>query len=329
MRAEKSVGSAIASSERVGVQRLGAAQHRGHRLDGCAHHVVVRVLLGQRHAAGLAVRAQHLGPLALRAQLRHGAMPQHARGAQLGDFHEEVHADGEEEGQPPREIVEVKARCDAVTCIFDAVGDGEGQFLHLRRARFLHMIAGNGDAVELGHFAAGITEDVRNDPHRRFGRVDISVADHELLEDVVLDRSVEQLAIDALLLARDDEESEHGDDRPVHRHGHRHLVERDAVEQDLHVLDRVDRDARLADIAHHARMVAVITAMSREVEGDRQTLLPGGKVPAIESVGFLGCRKARILADRPGPPGIHRCAHAAREGRKARQAGSTVTSSAV
>ena len=40
----------------------------------------------------------------------------------------------------------------------------------------------------------------------------------------------------------------------VHRHAH--LLERDAVEQDLHVLDGVDRHAGLADVADDARMVA-------------------------------------------------------------------------
>ena len=50
----------------------------------------------------------------------------------------------------------------------------------------------------------------------------------------------------------------------------RHLVERNAVEQDFHILNAVDCHARLADIADHARMVAVIAPMRREIEGDRQ-----------------------------------------------------------
>ena len=45
--------------ERVRVQRLRAAEHGGHRLDRRAHDVVVRVLLGERPAGRLAVRAQH------------------------------------------------------------------------------------------------------------------------------------------------------------------------------------------------------------------------------------------------------------------------------
>ena len=47
----------------------------------------------------------------------------------------------------------------------------------------------------------------------------------------------------------------------VHRHRHRHLVERHAVEEDLHVLDGVDGDARLADVADDARVVRVVAAV--------------------------------------------------------------------
>ena len=52
--------------ERVGVQALRAAEHRGHRLDGGADDVVERILLGEAGARGLAVRAQHQRRLLLR-----------------------------------------------------------------------------------------------------------------------------------------------------------------------------------------------------------------------------------------------------------------------
>ena len=45
--------------EAVRVQALRAAEHRGERLDGRPHDVVVRVLLRERDARRLAVRAQH------------------------------------------------------------------------------------------------------------------------------------------------------------------------------------------------------------------------------------------------------------------------------
>ena len=53
-------------------------------------------------------------------------------------------------------------------------------------------------------------------------RVDVGVADHELLEHVVLDRALELFLRDALLLGREDVERHHRHDRAVHGHRHRH-----------------------------------------------------------------------------------------------------------
>ena len=270
--------------QRVGVQRLGAPQHGRHRLIGGADHVVIGILLLQTHAGGLAMGSQHRGLRVLRLELGHDAVPQQPCRAQLGRLHEEIHADRKEERQPPCELVHIHACRDGRAHIFAPVGQGIGQFLHQVRARLLHVIAGNRDRVELGHLVRGILDDVRNDPHRGFGRIDIGVADHELLEDVVLDRARQHRAVVSLLLARDDEIGQDRNDRAIHRHRHRHLVQRNAIKQDLHVLDTVDGDASLAHIAHHTRVIAVIAAMGGQIEGDRHPLLPRRKRLAIEGV---------------------------------------------
>ena len=83
--------------ERVRVQRLRAAQNCGHRLDRGADDVVVRILLLQAYATGLAVRAQHFRLFGLRPQPFHHFMPKRTARAHLGDFHEKVHADAPEE----------------------------------------------------------------------------------------------------------------------------------------------------------------------------------------------------------------------------------------
>ena len=54
--------------ERVGMQRVGAAQHGGQRLQRGADDVVVRLLRGQRHAGGLGVEAQLPRARVLRAE---------------------------------------------------------------------------------------------------------------------------------------------------------------------------------------------------------------------------------------------------------------------
>src|SRR3546814_7257599 len=61
----------------IGMQRLGAAQHGSHRLDGGAHHVVVGVLLGERDARSLAMRAQHRRARLLRVELLHDRSEEH------------------------------------------------------------------------------------------------------------------------------------------------------------------------------------------------------------------------------------------------------------
>ncbi|MND63379.1 hypothetical protein D3C80_546870 [compost metagenome] len=264
--------------------------------------------------------SKHQRGCLLRFELFHDPRPKQARGTKLCRFHEEIHADGEKEGQASGEIIDIQPLGECRPHIFAAIRQREGQFLHQCRARFLHVIAGYGDGVEFRHLLRRIFDDVGNDPHRGFRRIDIGVADHELLEDVVLDGAGKGGAGNALFFARHDETGEHGNDRTVHGHGHRDFFKRDAVEQDFHVLDAVDRHTSLTDIALHARVIAVITAMGGEVESHGNTLLAGGERLAVKGIRGFGRGKTGILADGPGPPGIHGGARAARERRKARQA---------
>ena len=303
--------------ERIGVQRLRMAQHRRHRLDAGADHVVVDVLRGERPARGLAMGAQRQALVGFCAELFHEPRPQQARGAQLGHLHEEVHADGEEEGQARREVVDIEPGGDAGADIFHAVGERVAEFEIGGGAGLLHVVAGDRDRVEFRHMFAGVGENVRDDAHGGRWRIDIGVAHHEFFEDIVLDRAGEFVRRDALFFGGDDEQRQNRQHRAVHRHGHAHLVERNAVEQRPHVLDRVDRDARHADIARDARMIGIVAAMGREIEGDRQTFLAGREVAAIEGVGVFGGGEARVLADRPGLRDIHGWIGTAHKGRDA------------
>ena len=117
----------------------------------------------------------------------------------------------------------------------------------------------------------------------------------------------------ALLFARDNEIGEDRDHRAVHRHGDRHLIQRNAVEEDFHILNRIDGHTGLADIALDPRMVTVIAPVRCQIEGHRNTLLPGGQRAAVKGVGFLSRRKTCILPDRPRTARVHRRLHAARK----------------
>ncbi len=120
----------------------------------------------------------------------------------------------------------------------------------------------------------------------------------------------------ALFLGGDDVEGHDRQHGPVHGHGDRHLVQRDAVEEGLHVAQGTDGHAGLAHVADDARVVAVVAAVGGQVEGHRQTALPAGQVASVEGVALLGRAEAGVLAHRPGVGDVHCGIGAAQEGRQ-------------
>ncbi len=266
------------------------------------------------------MRAQGERLRVLRIELLDELGPQEAAGAELGDLHEEVHADGPEERQARCELVDLHAGVEACADVLDTVGEGVGELQVGRGSGFLDVVAGDGDRVELRHLRAGVREDVGDDPHRGLRRVDVGVADHELFQNVVLNGSGQLLGGDSLFFGGHDVQREDRQHRAVHRHRHRHLRQVDTVEELTHVEDRVDGDTGHSDVTLDARVIGVVAAVCREVEGHRQPLLTGREVAAVEGVGFGGCREARVLADGPRLVDIHRRVRAAHERRDARVA---------
>ena len=240
--------------------------------------------------------------------------PKHAGGAHFRDFHEVVFPLRPEEREAGCEGVDIDACGDASAEVFPAIGEGVGHFKVGCGTGFLHVIAGDGNRVELRHLLRGELEDVGDDFHRWLGRIDVGVPHHVFLEDVILDRACELVEGGALFEGGDDVEGEDGKHRAVHGHGNGDPVERDAIEEDLHIEDRVDGDTGFPDIADDAFVVRVIAAVGGEVEGDGEAFLACGEVAAVECVGFLGGGESGVLADGPRLKAIHRGVGAAEEG---------------
>ena len=85
---------------------------------------------------------------------------------------------------------------------------------------------------------------------------------------------------DAVLLRHRHVEGEQPGRGGVDRHRRVHLVERDAVEQRVHVALVGDRDADLADLAARQLVIGVVAGLGGQVEGDREPGLALGEVPA-------------------------------------------------
>ena len=303
--------------EGVRVQRLGVAESRAHSFHRRAGHVVERILRGEGPTGRLAVGTERHRLVVGAAHLLDDLRPEHASRAHLRDLHEVVLADRPEEGQTLRKRVDLQAGLDTRADVLETVGQRVAELDVRRSARFLHVVAGNRDAVELRHVVRGVLEDIADDAHGHIRRINVSVAHHELFEDIVLDRAGHDRLVDALLDTGLDEERKDRQHGAVHRHRNGHLIERNAAEQDVHVEHRANGNARFTDVAEDARIVGVVAAMGRQVERDGKTFLTGGQVAAIERVGLLSRGETRVLADRPGTEHVHRRVRAAQAGRDA------------
>ena len=165
-----------------------------------------------------------------------------------------------------------------------------------------------------------VLDQVRGQPQRRAHRIDISAARDVFLQDVVLRRPLQHRQVDATFLGHGQVEGEHDGGRGVDRHGHAALADRDAVEQHLHVFDRVDRDTDFSDRTGRLRRVRVIADLRGQVEGDGERLFVQVQQVFEALVGFLRRSEPRVGPDGPGPGAVHRGVDAARERRFAGKA---------
>ena len=201
--------------------------------------------------------------------------------------------------------VDVQSRGAGGFDVGDGVGERERHFLHRRRAGFADVVAADRDRVPLRHLALAEREDVGDDAQRRFRRVDVGAARDVLLEDVVLNRARQARRARALAPGHGDVERQQDDGRRVDGHRRRDAIERDAVEQRRHVLDRVDRHADAADLAGGERVIGVVADLRRQIEGDAQAADALREQVAIAAVRLRGRPEARVLAHRPEPAAIH------------------------
>jgi hypothetical protein len=99
--------------------------------------------------------------------------------------------------------------------------------------------------------------------------IDVGPAGDVLLEDVVLEGAGERGGGDARALGSGDVECEQDRRRGIDGHRGGDAVERDATEEALHVLERVDGDADAADLAERERRIGVVADLGGEIEGHR------------------------------------------------------------
>ena len=299
---------------RVRVQRLCPAEYRPEGLYRHPDQVDLGLLRGELYPRGLRVEPQHPGLRVLRAELvAHQPGPHPPGRPELRDLLEQLAPGGKEERETAGELVDVETPGERRTHVIDAVGQGERDLLHGRRAGLRHVVPGNRDGVPLRYLGAAVGKSIGDQAQRRLGREDVRPSGDVLLEHVVLDRAAELVTRYPVLFGHELVQQQQDGRRGVDRHAGGDLVERDAVEEPAHVLDRVDRHADLADLAVRDRVVRVVAHLRGQVERDRQPVGTGGEQLVVALVGLGRGAEPGVLAHRPRPAGVHRRVHAAGE----------------
>ena len=291
----------------VGVQGLGAAENRRQRLNRHPHDVDLRLLRGERATRRLGVEAQPPGAGVLRAKgVTHLLRPDTPGGAELGDLLQKVVVAVEEEGETGREGINVQPTLHGPARVLHPVGQGEGQFLRRRRTGLADVVAGDGDGIPLRQVLAAELDGVGHQPHRGLRREDVFFLGDVLLEDVVLDRAAEFVHRHTLLLGGGDVHGPGNRRRGINGHRGGYLVQGDAVEENLHIAQRGDGDATLAELPLRLWRIGVVAVERGQVEGHRETGLPLLQEILEASVGLLGGAESGEHAHRPQPAAVHR-----------------------
>ena len=299
----------------VGVQGLGAAHHCCQGLQGDAHHVVLGLLGGEGRAAGLRMEAQHGGSWLLGAEaLAHQPGPQAAGGAELGNFFQKTVVRVEEEGNLPGKIIHVQPDGDGGLDVGDGVDHGKGQLLHGGGAGLADVVARDADGVPVRHLLLAEAEHVGDQAHGGGGREDIGAAGHVFLQDVVLDGAAQLAGLNPLAPGNGNIHGQQDGGGGVDGHAGGDLVQRDVVEQGLHIFDRGDGHAHFANLAASDGIVGVVADLGGQVEGHREAGLALLEQEAVALVGFFGAGVAGVLAHGPEAAAVHAGLDAARVG---------------
>ena len=297
------------------MERLRAAEDRGHGLDGGTGDVDFGLLRGEGGAGGLGVEAKHPGARILRAEaLAHDAGPEAAGGAEFGDLFDEVVVRVEEEREARGEAVDVETGVDGSLDVGHAVGQGEGDLLRGGGAGLAHVVAGDGDGVPIGDFGGSPGEHVGDDAHGVGDGIDIRAARDVLLQDVVLHGAGELLDVGSASPGRGDIEGEQNAGGGVDGHRGGDGVELYAVEEALHIFDGVDGDADLADFTEGHGVVGVVADLGGEIEGYGETRGAVGEEEFVTAIGLFCIAHAGVLTHGPETAAVHGGLDAAGEG---------------
>ena len=211
------------------------SQSGTHCLNTGTSHIIERILFGQRPTGSLRVSTQSQRFRIFRIELLYNLRPQQTTGTHFGNFHKMIGPNSPEKRQTGCKSIHIHSGTHPGTQIFQTVRQSISQFNIRRSTCFLHMITGNRNRIKLRHILGSILENISDNFHREFRRVNISITHHKLFQNIILNRTRQLVQSSPLFQTGNNIECQNREYRTVHSHRYRHFVQRNLVEQDFHI----------------------------------------------------------------------------------------------
>ena len=148
------------------------------------------------------MNAQHHGLWLLSVEtLLHNLCPYAAGSTELGNLLQNVVVSVPEEGQTAGKIIDVQAGLDSSLAVCNTISNGKCDFLGSSGTSLTDMVAGDGNSIPLRYILGAILKDVGNQTHGRTWREDISTTCSVLLQNIVLNSTLQLVCRHAMYIA--------------------------------------------------------------------------------------------------------------------------------
>jgi hypothetical protein len=161
-------------------------------------------------------------------------------------------------GAPPCERIDIEPSLERGFHIRDSIRQRERHFLHGSGACFADVITRDRDRIPIWNFLRAKRKYIGDESHGWRRRENVRAARHVLFENVVLDGAAQLVHIRALTLRHRNVHRQQNARRRVDGHRSRNFVQRNLVEQLLHIADGRNRNAHLAHFALRDRIIRIV-----------------------------------------------------------------------
>ena len=180
-----------------------------------------------------------------------------------------------EEGKTTSEGVNVKTSFQSCFYVRDTICNCECDFLRCCGTCFTDMVTGDRNCIPFWNVLRTIFEDISDQTHGRFWRENVSTASCILFQNIILNCTHQFSGRYTLFFSYCDIHCQQNRRWSVDCHGCGYFAKVDAVEQDFHIFQGVNRNTYFTNFAFSYNIIRVITDLCRQVECTGKTSCTG------------------------------------------------------